>query len=85
MRKIKELILRRTKEFFLKIELRNNSFIIGGYKDGMVRINGKRFLNYDEVEMVHEYRKYGLLTDAGEWNIASPNGNEYSKKLYRLK
>lgn len=79
------LLVSRLKEFFLKRELMNNDFIIGGYKDGMVKIIGKRFLDKNEVSLVHGYREQGLLEDAGEWNVMSTSGTSYRWKLYRLK
>lgn len=79
------LLISRLKEFFLKRELRNNDFIIGGYKDGMVKIIGKRFLDKNEVKLVHGYREEGLLEDAGNWRVVSQNGRPYDCKLYRLK
>jgi hypothetical protein len=79
------LFIVQLKLFLLKRELRNNDFAIGGYQEGMVKIIGKRFLNQDEVRLVHKYREEGLLEEKGNWSVVSTSGRPYSCKLYRLK
>jgi hypothetical protein len=72
--------------YFLKKELRRRIFTIGGYRDGMVRISGVRFLDSFEVKIVHRLRRKGQLIAVGTETITSPGtGFKYTDTTYLLK
>jgi hypothetical protein len=77
-------IIRKIKNYFLMLELKNNSFMFGGHNESMVNIIDKRFLSSEEVEQVKEWRKEGKIVEVGTWSVVGHCGR-YTETTYRYK
>lgn len=77
-------IIRSVSIFFLKRELKYNTFFIGGYENRMIVLNG-RFLKDWQVDIVHKLKEDGKIVFSHKASITSTaTGEKYTDDYYKI-